>query len=50
MNNDERTQLRDQLFSGAASKPAGPADHQYFKNLRRRVQRAKPAVRPTPLD
>ncbi len=50
MKNDERTQLCDQLLSGAASKPAEPVDHQYFENLRRQVQLAKPAVRPTPTD
>jgi hypothetical protein len=48
MENDVRTQLRDQLLSRAATSPTGPVDRQYFASLRRRAQQAKPAVRPTP--
>lgn len=37
MPDDSRTQLRNELLAGAASKPAEPADRHYFDHLRQRV-------------
>lgn len=37
----ERLHLRELLLAGAASKPAAPADREYFKRLRKRVRAAR---------
>jgi antitoxin ParD1/3/4 len=37
----ERLHLRELLLAGAASKPAAPADSDYFKRLRTRVRAAR---------
>ena len=34
----ERLHLRELLLAGAASKPAAPADREYFSRLRKRVR------------
>lgn len=37
MPDDSRTRLRNELLAGAASKPAKPADRQYFIHLRSHI-------------
>jgi hypothetical protein len=37
MKDDSRERLRSDLLAGAASKPAKPADLQYFVRLRQRI-------------
>ncbi len=49
MKSDERTQLRNLLFAGAASRPTVEADHLYFVNPRLKVRQAKTAAKPNPL-
>lgn len=38
MPDNSRTRLRNELLAGAASKPAKPADRQYFAHLRSRIE------------
>ncbi|WP_192980821.1 hypothetical protein [Pseudomonas sp. EggHat1] len=46
MPDDSRIQLRNELLAGAASKPAKPADKQYFNLLRQQVLQAKGGRKP----